>query len=93
MNRLERFREERRIRQKICCLLLFFLILLITGICAADYSVNGLMNNQHQLSIVTFQSMGNYVELGFMNHRIYIDTERMKKDFAKVMQSIQKLLP
>jgi predicted small integral membrane protein len=92
MNRLERFRDMRRIRRKyavsffLCCLLLF------SGICVADVSVNSLMKSENRIDIISFSSTGSFMEISLLNHKFYINISYVKRDYLKLKDMVNNLM-
>lgn len=84
MNRLEKFREARRYRRKIFSSFFLFFLLLFTGICIVDYTVNSLINGESRINIVSVESKESRVEITLMNKKLRLDTKYIKKDMKKI---------
>lgn len=92
MNRLEKYRRIRTLRQRYMFSALLSLSLLSAGICTADYSINGLMAGKNGLNIVSVKNSGPLTEFAFMDQKLYINTQYIGRDFEKLKQGLGKLL-
>lgn len=91
MGRVERFRQLRLIRQRYFYSIMVFVIILTLGICAADYSVNNLLGGRKGLGFISLDNYGTYIEVGFMNQKVKIDTEYVNKDLDRIKQQAARL--
>lgn len=92
MNRLEKFRQKRNLKQKYMSAALLFLSLLIAGIMSVDYSINYLVSGRQGFAFATVNSKDNGLEIVFMNQRIYVNTQYIKRDLNKLKSELQGLL-
>lgn len=92
MGRVEKFKELRNLRNKYLFSVFLFLLLLTAGICTADYSINGLMGGQRGLDIIVFKNNNSYLEIKFMNQKIYLNTQYVSRDLDRLRQEVKKLL-
>ncbi|AUS95924.1 hypothetical protein CDQ84_07610 [Clostridium thermosuccinogenes] len=93
MGRVERFREIRISRRKFRLSFLFFFLLVITGLCVVDYSVNSIMKNEYSVEFVSLEREGSSLySLNIFDHKIYINTEYVEKDFRRIKSAINSIL-
>lgn len=83
-NRTEKYRQVRLLKRKCRLVFLLSLILLVLGVCAADYSVNTLVKNDKRISFISFSRQGNYYRASFLNMSFYIDTRKVVSDFTVI---------
>ena len=84
MNRVERFKEVRKLKRKYMLVVLFLILFMISGICIADYSINNLMYDDNHIEVISIHNSGAYLEISILKSKIYINTTSMKKDYEKV---------
>lgn len=92
MGRVEKYRQLRALRQKYFFSIVIFFTLFTAGFCAADCSVNSLMDGQKGLNFFTLNNYGSYIEVVFMNKKIDIDTEYVNKDLNRLRQQASRIL-
>ncbi|MGI6777466.1 MAG: hypothetical protein ACOX7R_05440 [Acetivibrionales bacterium] len=90
MNRVEKFRNIRREKRKYMFILLLCILLLTSGLCAADYSVNSLMKNDNGIRLITFEYNGSYAKLSLLNSSIYINTSYISRDLGRIMEAARE---
>jgi len=91
MGRVEKYRQLRNLRQRFILSAALFIILVTAGICAADYSINGLMMGGSGLNLMFVNDKGNYIEIVFMNQKLYINTQYISRDIGRLKQEAAKL--
>ncbi|MCX8130998.1 MAG: hypothetical protein N3I35_12980 [Clostridia bacterium] len=92
MNRVERFKVERKFRLKCTLLIVLFLILILTGICVSDYSINTLMKNEKKISLITVKQEGSFnMSVSIMNIAIHLDTSYFSKDLKKIKEKLKEI--
>jgi hypothetical protein len=90
LNRLERFRKARITKRKYTSVLLLSLALLVLGLGTVDYAVNSIMKNVKSISIVSVKHMDSYIELSFLNKKLYLNTCYINEDLKKLKEAFQK---
>lgn len=91
MSRVERFKQARHIKIKYFIALFLFVTFVITGICAADYSINSLMQNEKRIGIVTMNSITeNRIKVNIMNIEFFINTTYLNRDIKRINSYIMK---
>lgn len=92
MGRLQRFREIRYNKRKHLLSIMIFLVLLILGIYIADHSVYNLIEGKEGMGIVAFKNTGPYIEVNFMNCRLFLNTGRIARDYQMIKEYIARIL-
>lgn len=93
MSRLEKYRQIRINKRKFRLSMLMFLIVIITGLCIADYSINGLMKNEYAIEFVSVDKVGpSLYSINIFDYRFLINTEYVEKDFNRVRSTIGSIL-
>lgn len=92
MNRLEKFKEIRRYRRKIAASFFLSASLLLTGTFITDRSVNSLVRDVEGIEIISIINSGSYIELSFMNQKLYFNTTYLNRDYSRVRDGIANLL-
>lgn len=92
MNRLEKYKQMRGLRQRYLISILLFMFLLVAGICIADTSINGLMSGGSGLNIFSVNNYGNSLEVVFMNKKIYLNVQYIQRDLGNLKEEADKLL-
>jgi hypothetical protein len=91
MDRVEKFRQARNLRQKYIFSAIVFMFLLTAGICVADYSVNGLMEGSKGLAIIAVKTNETDIEIEFMNQKLYINTQYINRDIGRLKHEVTNL--
>lgn len=84
MNRVERFRQLRKSRRKYILVVILFIMLVISGICIVDYSINSLMYDNNQIEVLSFRNSDNCFEISILKNKFYVNTTYMKRDYEKL---------
>jgi hypothetical protein len=92
MSRLEKYKQLRSLRQRYFISVLLFLFLLVTGICIADSSINGLMSGGSGLNLFSVKKYENSLELVFMNKKLYLNTQYIQHDLQNLRREADRLL-
>lgn len=74
MGRVEKFREQRRHRQKCIAVVILFILLTAAGVCTADYRVNTLLKDENRVEVV-----------GFRMDKLYRDFDNLRKRLAGLL--------
>lgn len=91
MSRVERFRQNRRLKFKIAACFFIFLVTIFTGISTADYSINSIMKNETRIKVFTLEEFdNNYIKISIMNKALYVNTSYIKRDYNRVREFIKK---
>lgn len=89
MSRVEKFKEIRSLRKKYASIFVLFTLLMVVGVCVADYSVNNLMQNRKQIEILSLKSLkDSFIEINFMNQKWYINTSYISRDYKKLKSTV-----
>ncbi len=91
MSRLEKYRQLRGLKQRYFISVLVFLFLLVTGICIADSSINGLMAGGSGLNIFSVKNDGDSVQVVFMNQKVYLNTQYIRHDMQRLEDGLDRL--
>jgi hypothetical protein len=91
MGRLEKFRQARNIRHKYFLSAVIFLFLLVAGMVIADYSVNSLIEGDMGVSVFAVENSGKYIEITFMNQKLYVNTQYINRDLGKLKLQVARL--
>lgn len=92
MNRLEKYKQLRNLRQRYLISVLLFLFLLVTGICITDSSINGLMAGGRSPGIFSINNYGSSLEVVFMNKKIYINMQYIRRDLENLRKEADRIL-
>lgn len=91
IRRLEKFREARRSRRRYLCAFLLFFLLVMLGVCIADFSINNMMKNQSGIELVHFQKINeSFLEISLLDKKFYIDTSYVNRDFQNLKRKMFK---
>lgn len=90
-SRVERFRQARMLRRKCRFVFLFFLVLLVLGVCAADYSVNVLVKNEKKIGLIYISKYNDYYKASFLNVTFYIDVRKLSSDFSNMKNKAEEI--
>jgi len=89
-SRLEKYRQIRRLKRKYAFSVILFLSLLLSGILAADTSVNRLIKNEKEIGIVSVNPVENdhgpCYEIRIMNRSIVLDLTYLNRDIQRIKQ-------
>lgn len=91
MSRLENFRKERRHKRIFKALLLSFFVFLSLGMLSADYSLNSMKKAQGEISMVRVIKSGQYVEMSFLNNKLYLNTTYLERDMSNVKKYLMSV--
>jgi len=91
LNRVEKFREIRKIKRKVAVSFLLFMLILLIGTGVADYSVNNLMKNEKSVNIISFHDNSEYFEINIMNFRLYFNTTYLDRDYHRFLDFLSKI--
>lgn len=92
MSRLEKYKQLRSLRQRYFISVLLFLFLLVTGICIADSSINGLMVGSSGLNIFSVKNYEGSLQIVFMNQKVYLNTQYIQRDLQNLRKEADRLL-
>lgn len=92
MNRLEKYKQIRNLKQKYLLSIFLFVMLLVSGMCIADYSTNKLMGEGNGINLFTMKNNNSYMEIIFLNQRLYINTQYINRDIGRLKNEASKLL-
>ena len=92
MSRVEKYKQMRGLKQRYLISILLFMFLLVTGICIADSSINGLMAGGRGLNIFSVKNYGNSLEVVFMNKKVYLNTQYIQRDLENIRKEADKIL-
>jgi hypothetical protein len=89
---VEKFKQKRNLRQKYVAAALLFFFLLTAGIISVDYSTNYLLTGNQCMAFAAVNSKASSLEIVFMNRKIYINTQYIKRDMKKLKNDLQRVL-
>ena len=92
MNRVDRFKQKRNLRQKYFTAAFLSLLLLTSGILLVDDSTNFLLSGKHGIQFVELNHMENSLEIVVMNRKIYINTQYIQRDMKHLKDRLHELL-
>jgi len=93
MSRLEKYRQIRINKRKFSLLMLLFFVVIITGLCIADYSINGIMKNDYSIEFVSVDKVGPALySLNIFDYRFLVNTKYVEKDFQKIKDLADSIL-
>lgn len=93
MSRFEKFRQIRKMRMKCFFTVLFTFVLMLSGIIAVDYSLDGLMERDKGFALASFEPYNdNYYKVEVMGKCVYINTGYIKSDIERFKEYIRDLL-
>ncbi len=90
MNRVDRFRQARQIRNRYLLSAVIFFTILAPGIYIVDNSVKAMIGDDSVPALVSVENYQNYIEIGVMNQKIYINTEYITRDLKHLYFIIQQ---
>jgi hypothetical protein len=90
LGRLEKFREARRFKIKYMYTFLLIFILLVSGICIVDYSVNNLLKNSKNIGIISAKTDETELEISILNYKLRLNTKYINRDINKLKSFIKK---
>lgn len=91
MSRVEKFKQKRILRKRYISAALLFFFILISGIICVDYATNYFMNGNHGIAFTDVICKKEFVEIKFMNHKLYINTQYINRDMEKLKGKLQEL--
>jgi hypothetical protein len=91
MGRLDKYKQIRNIKQKYLFSAFLFLLLLVTGICIVDNSTNSLMGEGSSISIFAVKNHSSYMEIIFMNQKLYVNTQYINRDMNRLKEKVSEL--
>ena len=90
MSRLEDFKKNRIVKKRFVSLLSLCFIIVVVGIYAADCSINTMIGGPQQIKVADIKSIdGGYVEVSFIDKKLYINTKYVNRDFSKIIELIR----
>ena len=81
--------EIRITKMKYVFSFFLFFILLVTGICAVDYSANLLMNDVPSIKIFSVAEKGASGEISLFNYKFSLDTTYVKRDMDRLKKTLK----
>ena len=90
MNRLEKFKQRRCLRQKYLSAALISFFLLTAGFMLADYATNTLMTGHQGIEFISVENKQTYLEIILMNQKIYINTQYINRDAERFKNELVK---
>lgn len=90
MNRLEKFKLKRCLRQKYLSAALIFLFLLTAGFMLADYETNTLITGHQGIEFISVENKQTYLEIILMNQKIFINTQYINRDAERFKNELVK---
>lgn len=91
MGRLEKYKQLRGLKQRFLIAAAVFLFILISGIYIADSSINSLMLGSSSPSVFSVKESGSSVEVLFMNQKVYLNTQYLRRDMKHLQEMLDKL--
>lgn len=91
MGRRDMYRNERRLRRKYILALFLCCALLVSGLCAVDYSTNALVYNTKEIGIFSVRSNKTYLEFSLFNKKLYINTSYINRDMERLSEYMKRL--
>jgi hypothetical protein len=70
MSRSEKYKSIRRYKKKCRRIIFLSLLLTITGVIAADYSINKLMASNGKIKVVSFENENSKFEINVLNYKL-----------------------
>lgn len=90
MNRVQKYRIERKTKLRTVLLVILFCLLLITGIIESDYTNNLVMLDDNHISIVNLSwTDPSFLKVNIMNWTVVIDTKYIRRDFENLKKFIK----
>lgn len=90
LKRLEVYKRKRIRRNRSIAAALLLAFLLTAGIAIVDRSVNALVSGKQAFSMVDVENHGTTLEITIMNHKIAIDTVRLKQDLERLGKFLEE---
>ena len=90
VNRLEKYRLRRSLRQKYLSAAFVFFFLMIAGLLSADYSTNALISGNQGIKIFSLENKQTYLEIDLMNQKFYINIQYINRDVGRLKQELSK---
>ena len=91
MGRAERFKSIRIYRRKFISSFFLFFLLMIAGICIADYSINFLIKNSKEVEIISLKNSGTYLEISLMNRKFLLDMTYINRDYQSAIKLLRDI--
>lgn len=90
MNRVQKYRIERKTKLKTVLLVMLFCLILITGIIESDYTNNTVMLDDDHIGIVNLSwTDPSFLKVNIMNWTVVIDTKYIRRDFENLKKFIK----
>lgn len=93
-SRLEKYRQIRKIKRMYAISVILFLGLLLSGVLAADTSINRLIKNEKGIGIISVnpveKDQGLRYEIRIMNRSITLDLTYISRDIQRIRQHFGK---
>jgi hypothetical protein len=90
-NRVEKFKQIRAERKKVKMVVLLFAVLIVTGICISDLSVNSLMNNDNSIKLISFEKDDSSLTINFLNEKLNLNAGEFGKSFKKIQNTAARM--
>jgi hypothetical protein len=84
LNRLDKFRQRRNLRQKYLFAASVFSFLLITGLLSADYGTNAMMTGNRGIELFSLVNKQTYLEVTIFNQKVFINTQYINRDLKRL---------
>ena len=65
-------------------------MLLVSGICIVDYSVNNLLNNNSSIDIISVKASETELEISILNYKLSLNTTYINRVINKLKSLINK---
>lgn len=92
MGRVDSFREVRLFRLKIFLTILLFAVLLVSGIIAADFSLNSVVSDTPKVEIIKVaEASCNLYTIDFANREYKLNTYYLSRDIQRLKKRLNEI--
>lgn len=92
MGRVDSFREVRLVKLKIFLAMLLFTVLLVSGIIAADFSINCVVSDTPKVEIIKVaEASSNLYTIDFANREYKLNTYYLSRDIQRLKKRLSEI--
>jgi hypothetical protein len=92
MGRVDSFREVRLVKLKIFLAMLLFIVLLVSGIIAADFSINSVVSDTPKVEIIKVAEVScNLYTIDFANREYKLNTYYLCRDIERLKKRLSEI--
>lgn len=92
MNRLDKFKQKRTLRQKYLFAAFISVFILTSGMLTSDYQINTLMSGNRDIEMVSLVNKQTFLEITLFNRKILVNTQYINRDLKRLQSLFKNII-